>query len=106
MAELLYKLREWLTVPDAAEHLSIAFGEEVTEAEVLHLALDGHLTLSVNFVIPMTGQLGRLVRRGTAERANTNFPICRFSDCPIFRFAICRQNDLQLKRFAAGGVAN
>ena len=27
MAELLYKLKEWLTVPDAAAHLSIAFGE-------------------------------------------------------------------------------
>ena len=37
MAELLYELREWLTVSDAATHLSIAFGQEVTEAEVLRL---------------------------------------------------------------------
>lgn len=48
MAELLYRLKKWLTVPDAAAHLSIAFGEEVTEADVLRLGLDGHLTLSVN----------------------------------------------------------
>ena len=46
----LLKLREWLTVPEAAGHLSILFGEDVTEADVLRLALDGHLTLSVNFV--------------------------------------------------------
>lgn len=46
----LFKLKEWLTVPDAARYLSIAFGEEVTDADVLRLALDGHLKLSVNFV--------------------------------------------------------
>lgn len=46
----LFKLKEWLTVPDAARHLSIVFGEEITEADVLRLALDGHMNLSVNFV--------------------------------------------------------
>jgi hypothetical protein len=46
----LLKLKEWLTVPDAARHLSILFGEAVSEADVLRLALDGHLTLSVYFV--------------------------------------------------------
>ncbi len=46
----LFKLKEWLTLPDAAKHLAIAFGEEVGEADVLRLALDGHLKLSVNFV--------------------------------------------------------
>ena len=61
MAELLYKLKEWLTVPDAAAHLSIAFGENVTEADVLRLGLDRHLTLSVNFVNGATGRLGKVV---------------------------------------------
>ena len=46
----LFKLKEWVTVPDAAKNLSIVFGEDVTEADVLRLALDGHLKLSVNFV--------------------------------------------------------
>lgn len=31
-------LKEWLTVADAARHLSIVFGEDVTEADVLRLA--------------------------------------------------------------------
>lgn len=46
----LFRLLGWLTVKDAAEYLSIIFGDEVTEAHVLRLALDGQLTLSVEFV--------------------------------------------------------
>lgn len=57
----LFKLKEWLTVPDAARHLSIAFGEEVSEADVLRLALDGHLKLSVNFVNKAQAKLGKIV---------------------------------------------
>lgn len=49
MSKLL-KLKEWLTIDDAARHLSMMFEEEVTEADIFRLALDGHLTLSVNFV--------------------------------------------------------
>lgn len=46
----LFKWKEWLSVADAAQHLTIGFGEEVTEADVLRFALDGHLKISVNFV--------------------------------------------------------
>lgn len=46
----LFNLKEWLTVADAARHLSIVFGEDVTEADVLRLGLDGRLRLSVYFV--------------------------------------------------------
>jgi len=35
----LLKLKDWLTVPDAARHLSILFGEDVTEADVLRFGL-------------------------------------------------------------------
>ena len=41
----LLNLKEWLTIADAARHLSILFGEDVSEPDVLRLALDGHLTL-------------------------------------------------------------
>lgn len=57
----LFKLKEWLTLPDAARHLSIAFGEEVSQADVLRLALDGHLRLSVNFVNHAQARRGRIV---------------------------------------------
>lgn len=60
MSKLL-KLKEWLTVEDAAKRLSITAGEEVTEADVLRLALDGHLILSVYFVNHATGRRGSVV---------------------------------------------
>ena len=53
MAELLDRLRGWLTVREAAAHLSEISGRNVTEAQVLLLGLEGHLTLSVNFAMVM-----------------------------------------------------
>ena len=49
-----WKLREWLTISEAARYLSSVIGERpqsaqgVGEADVLRLALDGHLKLSVS----------------------------------------------------------
>jgi hypothetical protein len=57
----LLKLKYWLTVPDAARHLSILFGEDVSEADVLRFALDGHLTLSVDFVNGAAAQCGKII---------------------------------------------
>lgn len=63
----LFNLKAWLTVADAARHLSIVFGEDVTEADVLRLALDRQLRLSVNIVNGATGLCGRIVPIGEAE---------------------------------------
>lgn len=52
----LTSLKEWLTVAVAAKHLSIVFGVEVSEADVLRLALDKRLRLSAYFVIPGMAQ--------------------------------------------------
>lgn len=57
----IYRLREWLTTEEAAGHLSTALGEEVSVADILRLALDGHLTLSVNLVNTAMARLGRVV---------------------------------------------
>ena len=46
----LLKLREWLTVEEAARHLSNIASEPVSQADILRLVLDGHLVLSVRFV--------------------------------------------------------
>ena len=45
----LFKLKRWLTIAESAKHLSMVFGEEVVEADILRLALDSQLTLSVVF---------------------------------------------------------
>lgn len=57
----LFKLKEWLTVPEAAKHLSIILGEEVTEADVLRLALDRHLKLSINLVDQAQAKWAKIV---------------------------------------------
>jgi len=57
----LFNLKEWLTVREAAQHLSIVFGEEVSKADVLQLALEGHLKLSVNFVNHAYARRGKIV---------------------------------------------
>ncbi|HHF6601948.1 TPA: hypothetical protein ACPP6V_001286 [Haemophilus influenzae] len=47
--EKLYKLKKWLTIDEATHRLSIETGEEVTNADVLQLAADEQLRISVNF---------------------------------------------------------
>jgi hypothetical protein len=59
----LFKLKNWLTIDEAAKHLSGDFTELVTEADVLRLALDGRLKLSVNFVNPVVVKLGTLIAK-------------------------------------------
>lgn len=66
MSKLL-KLKDWLTLDDAAKHLSIMFGEDVTKADVLRLALDGKLNLSVNLVNGARARCGPLVSAEKAE---------------------------------------
>ncbi len=56
----LLKLKKWLTLPNVAKHLSIAYGEEVTEADILRWGLDGHLKLSVYFKDTVYGTKGYL----------------------------------------------
>lgn len=63
----LFKLKEWLTLLDSARHLSIAFGEDVNEADVLRLALDGHLKLSVNFVNKARAKCGEVILIADAQ---------------------------------------
>lgn len=60
MSKIL-KLKEWLTIEEAATRLSASAGEEVSGADVLRFALDGHLTLSVYFVNHARGTRGRVV---------------------------------------------
>ncbi|MGF6757476.1 hypothetical protein [Paraburkholderia sp. GAS42] len=57
----LFKLREWVTLDEAAGHLSSVVSEDVTAADILRLALDGHLVLSANFVNHATARRGKVV---------------------------------------------
>jgi hypothetical protein len=46
----LLKLKRWFTLSEAARQLSTALGEDVSDADILRLALDNHLVLSAHFV--------------------------------------------------------
>ena len=46
----LFKLKEWVTLSEAKTRLSTTLKESVTEADLLRLALDRRLQLSVHFV--------------------------------------------------------
>lgn len=57
----LFPLKEWLTLEEAATHLSGVFGEPVEVADLLRFAISKHLKLSVNFVNHATAHIGRKV---------------------------------------------
>jgi hypothetical protein len=52
----LLKLKQWVTLADAAEQLTMTAGETVTETDVLLFAIDGQLPISVNFVTEAIGR--------------------------------------------------
>ncbi|SFN45332.1 hypothetical protein SAMN05216386_1031 [Nitrosospira briensis] len=56
------KVQEWLLVEDAAKYLSLVFKEEVSQAHVMRLALDGRLPLSVDLVTTAKAKHGVLVK--------------------------------------------
>ena len=60
----LLKLKEWLTLADAAKRLAVVFDEAVTEADVLQLGLDGRLKLSVLFACPPAAWRGDISEHG------------------------------------------
>ena len=53
MTSDLWKLRAWLTLKEAADCLSSKTGDDVDESNILRLALDGKLQLSLNFLKPI-----------------------------------------------------
>ncbi|OLL29990.1 hypothetical protein BTH42_19400 [Burkholderia sp. SRS-W-2-2016] len=57
----LFNLKKWVTLSDAAKHLSAIFGEEVAEADILQFALERRLTLSINFVNGARARCARIV---------------------------------------------
>lgn len=60
MSKLL-KLKQWLTINEAARHLTQIFNEPVEYSDILQMSLDGHFKLSVNFPNTAAAKLGRIV---------------------------------------------
>lgn len=64
----LFKLKKWLLLKDAANYLSVAMSEPVQEADILQLALDGHITISIDIVQPIYGKRANVVSRANVRR--------------------------------------
>ena len=56
--------REWLAIPEAAQWLTLEFGEPFGSADVLRASLDGHLKLSVDFVNGTRALKGKVIGGG------------------------------------------
>lgn len=56
-----FKLKKWLKLPEAATYISEVFNEEITEADILRWALDGHLKLSVYLIHKTVARRGNIV---------------------------------------------
>ncbi|WP_261544666.1 hypothetical protein [Burkholderia multivorans] len=70
----LFTLKQWLTVQEAARHLSRLFNEEVAESDIFRFALDGRLKLSVHFVNNAHANPGRFVAEDEVEWHEFEFP--------------------------------
>jgi hypothetical protein len=57
----LHKLKKWITVTNAAEHLSKVFDEQLTVTDIYQFAIDGHLLLSVKMINPCRALFGDIV---------------------------------------------
>lgn len=57
----IFKLKKWLTLPETAKYLSSVCNEEITEADILQLALHGELKLSVYFINKTAARRGNIV---------------------------------------------
>jgi hypothetical protein len=64
----LVKVKKWFSAADAARHLSIQFGETVTEADVLQLALEGRLSISVNLFNRTAARVAEFILLGNADK--------------------------------------
>lgn len=62
----LLDLKDWLTLDDAANCLAQRLGKDVSDADLLRLALDERMTLSVRFVNGIEARRGRCVAQAQA----------------------------------------
>ncbi|MEO8526400.1 MAG: hypothetical protein ABI460_16870 [Caldimonas sp.] len=69
----LFRYKQWVTVPEAAGFIRGIVGDPVSQADVIRLAIDGHLVLSVNLVNGASAHLGTVVP--FSELSKTEVPI-------------------------------
>ena len=64
----LFRLKQWLTIDDAAKYLTSIFDEPVNDYDIFRFALDGHIKLSVNII---NGAYAKKCKVVSVENART-----------------------------------
>jgi hypothetical protein len=57
----VFRLRDWVSLEEAAKQLTAAFQEEVTDIDILSLGLSGKIQLSIRLDVPTPTQLCRFI---------------------------------------------
>lgn len=92
----LFKLKRWLRLDEAATWLSSVLSEPVSEADILRLALDLEIVLSVYFVESIQGTIGRPVPIGEARRV----PGISIEGVPPYEVVLgVKLNDIEVLEF-------
>ena len=76
------QLKKWLAIDDAASYLSALFSEPVEPKDILQLALENHLKLSINFtkIIDVMEVAISPFSETTSEPSPDNFGQVNFED--------------------------
>jgi hypothetical protein len=69
----LANLKSWLTLSDTTQYLSEKLKENVSQAELFRLAIDGHITLSIRILEPTMSNIGQAVKADKAEKPDVIF---------------------------------
>ena len=91
----LIKLKEWLTLDEAAAHISNVLGEPAKIVDLYRFTLDRHLKLSVDFVNHTQARKGRWVKTKQIEfeMSEHHFMTGEKLDVPV---AIPKNNELKV----------
>jgi hypothetical protein len=68
----VFKLKEWLPMGEAAHYLSDKLNEHVSQADLIRLAIDNHITLSVRLINSTMSNQGLAVTADQAESIMSN----------------------------------
>jgi len=95
MTGKLLKLKSWVTLEDAASHLSLVLEEKVNEGDLIQLALERKLTLSVVFP-----ESAHIVLYEDADVSRESLPMQEFKDydTPVDPISILMNDRRQIWR--------
>jgi hypothetical protein len=90
----LFELKDWMTLEDAARHLTGIFIEDITKADLLRLSLDGHIIISVIFVNKAKARIGKVVPIEKAEVLYKNYITGEKFETPILSGLVLNDKDV------------